>query len=80
MNIRQANKFDLPYIIEMLRHFRDNAPVDKIKECNNERYIATLYAHILAGRGVAIVAEYDQPFGMIIGYIDQNIWDPDIRV
>lgn len=80
MNIRQANKFDLPYIINMLRHFRDNAPVDKIKECNNEKYITTLYTHILAGRGVAIVAEYDQPFGMIVGYIDQNIWDPDIRV
>jgi len=80
MNIRPANKFDLPYIINMLRHFRDNSPVDKIKECNNEVYITTLYTHILAGRGVAIVAEYDQPFGMIIGYIDHNVWDPDIRV
>ena len=80
MNIRPANKFDLPYIIEMLRHFRDNAPVEKIKECNNEVYITTLYTEILAGRGVAIVAEYDQPFGMILGYIDQNVWDPDIRV
>jgi RimJ/RimL family protein N-acetyltransferase len=80
MNIRPANKFDLPHIIKMLRHFRDNSPVDKIKECNNEMYIATLYAHILAGRGIAFVSEYDQPFGMIVGFIDQNIWDPNIKV
>ena len=80
MVIREANKFDLPYIIKMLKHFRDHAPVDKIKECNNETYINTLYHSIIQGRGVAIVAESDQPMGMIIGFIDQNIWDPDIRV
>lgn len=80
MNIRTANKFDLPYIINMLRHFREESPVEKIKECNNEQYITTLYTHILAGRGLVLVAEYDQPIGMIIGYIDQSIWDPDIRI
>jgi len=80
MNIRIANKFDTPYIINMLRHFREESPVEKIKECNNEQYITTLYTHILAGRGLALVAEYDQPIGMIIGYIDQSIWDPDIRI
>lgn len=80
MNIRLANKFDLPHIIKMLKHFRDNSPVDKIKECDNEMYISTLYNHILAGRGIAYVAEHDQPIGMIIGFIDQNIWDPEIKV
>jgi N-acetylglutamate synthase-like GNAT family acetyltransferase len=80
MNIRLANKFDTPYIINMLRHFRDASPVEKIKECNNEQYISALYHSIIVGRGVAIVAEYDQPIGMIMGYIDQNVWDPEIRV
>lgn len=78
--IRLANKFDTPYIIKMLRHFREQSPVEKIKECDNEQYIVTLYTHILAGRGLALVAEQDQPIGMIIGYIDQSIWDPDIRI
>jgi hypothetical protein len=80
MNVRPANKFDTPYIIKMLRHFRDNSPVEKIKECNNEQYINSLYHSIIVGRGVAFVAEYDQPFGMIMGYIDQNVWDPEIKV
>jgi len=80
MIVRKANKFDLPYIIKMLRHFRDNAPIEEIKVCNNEEYINTLYATILAGRGVALVAEMDQPIGMILGFIDQNIWDPEIYV
>lgn len=80
MNIRLANKFDLPHIINMLKHFRDHSPVDEIKKCDNEMYISTLYNHILAGRGIAYVAEHDQPIGMIIGFIDQNIWDPEIKV
>jgi GNAT superfamily N-acetyltransferase len=78
--IRPANKFDLPHIITMLRHFRDASPVEKIKECNNEVYISQLFHSILVGRGIAFVAEHDQPFGMIIGYIDQNVWDPEIKV
>lgn len=80
MKIRSANKFDLPYIIEMLKHFRDDSPVEKIKECNNHEYINTLYHHIIVGRGIALIAESDEPVGMILGFIDQNIWDPDIRV
>ena len=80
MKIRTANKFDLPYIVEMLRHFRDASPIPKIKECNNEAYINTLYHGILVGNGIAVVAEADKPIGMIMGYITPSIWDPDMLI
>ena len=80
MNIRLANKFDLPYIIKMLRNFRNETPIELMKHCDNEDYINKLYHHIILGGGVAIIAEVEQPIGMIIGIKDHNIWDPELKV
>lgn len=80
MMIRTANKFDLPHIIKMLKHFREQTPIDIMRDCNDEQYINKLYHHIILGGGLALVAEMDQPIGMIIGIKDQNIWDPQLRI
>lgn len=80
MMIRTANKFDLPHIIKMLKHFREQTPIDLMRDCNDEQYINKLYHHIILGGGLALVAEMDQPIGMIIGIKDQNIWDPELRI
>lgn len=80
MIVRNANKFDLPYVITMLKHFREQTPIDIMRNCDNEKYVNSLYAAILAGRGIALIAENEQPIGLIMGIIDQNIWDPDILV
>lgn len=80
MNIRQANKFDLPHIIKMLKHFREQTPIDLIRLCDDEQYINKLYHHLLLGAGVILIAEMDQPIGMIIGIKDQNIWDPKLKI
>lgn len=80
MKIRTANKFDLPYILDMLRNFRNETPIDMMRECNNTEYANKLYHHIILGGGIALIAEDTEPVGMILGIIDQNIWDPDIKV
>ena len=80
MIIRTANKFDLPHIIKMLKHFREQTPIDLMRDCNDEQYINKLYHHIILGGGLALVAEMVQPIGMIIGIKDQNIWDPELRI
>lgn len=80
MKIRLANKFDLPHIIKMLKHFRNETPIKLMSECDNENYINKLYHAILIGKGVALIAEKDVPVGMIMGIIDNNIWDPDLFV
>jgi len=81
MKIRHANKFDFPAIAAMLRRFKLNCPTDISINFDNETHVATVYAHIMAGRGLALVAERDGKLtGMLIGMIDSLIWDPDTRV
>jgi len=80
MNIRNANKFDLPHILDMLRDFRNATPIDMMRDCDNEEYINKLYHHVILGGGIALIAENEKPFGMIIGVKDHNIWDPEIKV
>lgn len=80
MKIREANKFDLPHVLDMLRNFRNETPIEIMKDCNNEEYINKLFHAVLVGRGVALIAEKDKPVGMIIGIIDNNIWDPDLYI
>lgn len=81
MKIRHANKFDFPQIAEMLRRFRMHGPTNISNSFDNETHVATVYAHIMAGRGLALVAEKDNKLvGMLIGMIDSIIWDPDTRI
>ena len=80
MKIRQANKFDLSAVVEMLRNFRNNTPIEMMRECNNEEYISKLFHHIILGGGVALLAEDKNTAGMIIGVKDQNVWDPNLKV
>ena len=81
MKIRHANKFDFPEILEMLHRFKLKGPTTISNNFSNNDYVATVYAHIMAGRGLALVAEKDGKLaGMLIGMIDSLIWDPDTRV
>ena len=81
MKIIEANKFHTSVIIEMLKQYREVTPVAFFKECNDELYINKLLAHIFAGRGLALLAyREDECVGMILSFIDQSIWDPEICV
>lgn len=81
MNIRLANKWDQPQVIEMLRHFRQETPIEMMSECDNEQHISMLFHTALIGGGLAYVAEdKGRLIGMIIGFIEQNTWDPNIYV
>jgi len=55
--IRQATKYDIEQIIEMLKNYRDEAPVDKLREANDRNHIVNLLLQIFAGRGVVFLAE-----------------------
>ena len=81
MNIRQANKFDTPRIIEMLKNYREVTPISSFKECNNEEHMIAILSHIIAGKGIALIAESDNKIvGMMLSVIDQSLWDPKICV
>lgn len=70
--IRQATRYDKTQIIEMLRMFRDESPIQQYKDTNNEEYISSLLDSILAGQGIIYIKEN---VGMIIGLICPTVWD-----
>jgi hypothetical protein len=70
--IRQANKFDKPQIIEMLRLFRNESPIQQYKELENENYINQLLDSIIAGQGIIFIAN---DIGFIMGIKTPTIWD-----
>lgn len=75
--IRQANKFDIPAIIGMLKNYRNNAPIEVLKTANNEEYINGLLSEIIAGAGFILLAEKDNvPIGMLIAAKIPNVWNP----
>jgi len=75
--IRQANKFDIPAIIEMLKNYRNQAPIDVLKYADNEEYITGLLSEITAGSGFVFIAEKDGvAVGMLIAAKIPNIWNP----
>ena len=81
MKIRHANKFDFPQILAMLHRYKLAGPTNISNAFDNEDHVAILYAHIMAGKGLALVAEKDNVItGMLIAMIDAIIWDPDTRI
>ncbi len=81
MKTRLATKHDLPRVIEMLKHFRDQTPIDLMRGVNDEAYITRLYTVLINGGGVIVLAEeQDKIAGMCIGMIDGTIWDPKLYV
>jgi GNAT superfamily N-acetyltransferase len=81
MNVRTADRFDTPDLIELLRHYRSATPWPRLADCDNETYIRTVLAHIFAGMGAIFVAEKaGTMIGMLIAIRNNNIWDPDLYV
>jgi RimJ/RimL family protein N-acetyltransferase len=81
MIIELANKFHTPLIIEMLKEYRSATPVALFAECDDEEYIKKMLAQLFAGRGFALIATRDNmAAGMVLGIIDQSIWDSQICI
>lgn len=81
MKTRLANKHDLPRVIEMLKRFREQTPIELMRGINDEAYITQLYTVLINGGGLIIIAEENnQVAGMCLGMIDGTIWDPKLLV
>lgn len=77
--IRQANKFDIPQIVEMLKNYRDAAPIELLQIANDQDYIEKLLTELIAGSGFILLAEKNgAAIGMLIAGIIPNIWNPKV--
>ena len=78
--IRQASKFDIPKIIEMLLNFGKVAPIEVLRQAEAGNYIEGLLTEIIIGSGFILLAEKDnEVVGMIIGGIIPNVWNPKVK-
>ena len=60
----------------MLRDYRDNTPLDFLRQADNTPYITQMLLEIIAGRGIALVAETDKIVGMMLASIAPSAWSP----
>jgi hypothetical protein len=78
--IRKGNKFDIPFIIEMLKNYRNAAPLKVLNEANDKEYIEQLLFNLIVGSGFILLAEKDNVIiGIIIAGIIPNIWNPKVK-
>jgi N-acetylglutamate synthase-like GNAT family acetyltransferase len=69
--IRQATKYDIIQLTEMMRMFRDESPIQQYKDIDNPEYFSQLVNGIIAGQGVIFL---EDNIGFIMGFISPVIW------
>jgi len=84
MNIREANKHDLPYFIELIEKL---ASVEHIMRYNYEKlshnHLTAIFSTIIAGRGAMLVVENEETkklHGMAAGMINPHLFAPHIAI
>jgi hypothetical protein len=79
MNIRPANKFDLPYFIDLIHKINEQNELTEnfnIKMELDDDYINTIFTSVIHGAGICYIAESDTYIGIIMGVISPNTWSP----
>lgn len=80
MKIRVANRFDIPRLIDLMKHYRDASPLPCLLESNNIKHVESMLTQIIVGKGIVFVAGVDDKRidGMLIAMRNPNLWDPNI--
>lgn len=77
--IRPATKFDIPRLVELMKHYRDASPLPCLLTSNNVEHVEKMLTEIIVGRGVIFVADHEGlVVGMLIAMRNPNLWDPNI--
>ena len=79
MNIREANKFDVNQVINLIHQFQEaNKLPESLMEELDDTYLNKLFYHMILGAGVVYVAEIDNNVvGIIIGIKSSSPWFPN---
>jgi hypothetical protein len=76
MIVRQATPFDVPILLDMLRHYRKLTPLAFLAEADDAEYVTKLLTEMMAGKGVVLVVDNDGIIGMLLASIGPSIWSP----
>jgi len=75
--IRKANRFDIPAVLDMLRSYRNETPLDFLRDADDAEYVSQMLTELIAGKGIVLLAEENKsPVGMLIAGIMPSIWSP----
>ena len=76
--IRKANPFDMPALIEMMRGYVAEAPMEALKDINlhNQAHVEALMMGMIAGKGFIFIDDKNR--GFIAATIINNVWCPSI--
>ena len=84
MKIRLANKFDQPFLLDVLKQYQQQTDLPETSLNSEmvlkEDYISKLFHHILLGGGLGLVAEKDnKAVGILLALCNSTIWDPEVK-
>lgn len=77
MIVRKANKFDLPYFIHVAKKVQDMDFIPDDKQVI-DKHFNVLFNTIIHGGGIALIVESEEPIGMVVGIINENLWVPNM--
>jgi hypothetical protein len=77
MQVRRASPFDIPFLLDMLRAYRECAPCGFLHLVDDADYVTQMLTELMAGKGLILVAVNDDGIcGMLIAGIGPSIWSP----
>lgn len=76
--IRNANKFDMPELIAMMRDYSAQAPARALQKevVHDVAHVEQMMASMMAGMGFVIIDEKSR--GFIAAIITNNVWCPSV--
>jgi len=74
MKVRQANKFDLPYFINLVHKIHKKKEIGIFDVELNDEYLNVLFVTAINGGGTVLIVENDEPIGLMMGLISPNVW------
>ncbi len=75
--IRKANRYDIPAVLDMLHEFKNETPLDFLRDAYDAEYLTNMLNELIAGRGVVLLAEIKgEVVGMIVAAVMPSIWSP----
>ena len=76
--IREANKHDMPALLQMMRDYSTQTPVPALQAAaaHDEAHVANLMTQMMAGRGFVLIDNESR--GFIAALITTNVWCPDV--
>lgn len=76
--IREANKFDMPALIEMMQEYSAHAPIATLQdtEAHDADHVAKLMTTMMAGRGFVLID--NELRGFLAAIVTNNVWSPKI--